>query len=272
LPSRPVERPWGRDRLPPPFNALAGDGRRIGEIWFEDDATPPPALLIKYLFTSERLSIQVHPDDAAARASGLRSGKDEAWLVIDADPGAVIGLGLNKTIESDQLRAAALDGSIEQLIDWRPVKAGDFFYSPAGTIHAIGAGVSLVEIQQNADVTYRLYDYGRPRDLHLDQAIAVADPGPFLAADSAADLGHGRALLTSGGKFVVERWRPGNPVTFDAGDDEILLMPMRDGLLHQDRVMAGSVWSVRGLSRVQCDDVLVAYPGEVVRNDLWVVR
>lgn len=271
MPSRPVERPWGRVRLPPPFAALAGDGSRIGEIWFEDEATQQPDLLVKYLFTSERLSIQVHPDDAAARAAGLRSGKDEAWLVIDADPGAAIGLGLTGTIAPEELRAAALDGSIERLIDWRPVQAGDFFYSPAGTIHAIGAGVSLVEIQQYADVTYRLYDYGRPRALHLDQAIAVADPGPFVTRNERGDLGHGRALLSSGGKFVVERWRAGNPVVFDTGGDEILLMPMRDGLLHEGRARAGSVWSARGRSRLQIDDVVVAYTGQEVRSDLWAM-
>ena len=140
------------------------------------------ALLVKYLFTAERLSIQVHPDDAAPRAGpSARQGRGLV-RALDAEPGATIGLGLREPVSREALRAAALDGSIEQLLDWRPVDAGDFFYSPAGTIHAIGGGISLIEIQQNLDLTYRLYDYGRPRELHLDEAMAVATPGALVAA------------------------------------------------------------------------------------------
>src|SRR5205823_13170573 len=108
-----------------------------------------------------------------ARARGLPRGKSECWYILEAEPGAVLGLGLTREAAADELRAAALDGSIEELISWRPVRAGDFISVPPGTIHAIGAGISLLEIQQNADVTYRLYDYGRPRELHLDDGIAV---------------------------------------------------------------------------------------------------
>ncbi|MGC7532480.1 hypothetical protein ACPWML_26035, partial [Pandoraea pneumonica] len=81
----------------------------------------------------------------------------------------------------DRLRAAAKDGSIVALLDWKPVRAGDFWYAPAGTIHAIGAGLSLIEIQQNVDVTYRLYDYGSNRELHLDEAVEAARPAPYEA-------------------------------------------------------------------------------------------
>ena len=146
-------------------------GQRIGEVWFTGGGDLP--LLAKYIFTSERLSIQVHPNDQQARARGLASGKTECWYILDAEPDATIGLGLTREVSPEELRAAALDGSIEQLIDWRPVKAGDFILVPPGTIHAIGAGISLLEFQQNADVTYRLYDYGRPRELHLDDSVAV---------------------------------------------------------------------------------------------------
>jgi mannose-6-phosphate isomerase len=149
---------------------------RIGEVWFTSDTQLP--LLAKYLFTSERLSIQVHPDDEQARARGLRQGKSECWYILEADPGATLGLGMTRELSSVELRNAALDGSIEHLIDWRPVEVGDFFYVPAGTIHAIGGGISLLEFQQNADVTFRLYDYGRPRELHLDDAVAVAERRP----------------------------------------------------------------------------------------------
>lgn len=177
LPVRTVEKPWGRAMLPPPF--VAPYGKHIGEIWFVPPAEVP-SLLVKYIFTSEALSVQVHPDDAQAAELGeFDSGKEECWLVIDAEPGSVLGIGFKAPVDEADLRAAALDGSIEELLDWHPVQAGDFFYIPAGTVHAIGAGVSLIEIQQNSDVTYRLYDYGRPRPLHLDKALAVARGTPF---------------------------------------------------------------------------------------------
>ena len=162
-----VEKPWGREVLPAPFDAPPG--QRIGEVWFEP---PPelPQLLVKYIFTSEKLSVQVHPSDAQLPGQG----KEECWLVIDADPGARLGIGFKQPLGREAIRAASLDGSIEQLLAWHPVKAGDFFYIPAGTVHAIGAGVSLIEVQQASDVTYRLYDYGRPRELHLDAGVAVA--------------------------------------------------------------------------------------------------
>ena len=144
LEHRYEQRVWGRDMLPAWAEAQPLPGAPIGEIWFVEDGDVPAELLVKYLFTSERLSIQVHPDDVAACAIGLPRGKDEAWLVLEAAPDAVIGLGLKHEVSKDELRAAAVDGSIERLIDWRPVSAGDFFYSPAGTIHAIGPGLSLM--------------------------------------------------------------------------------------------------------------------------------
>jgi len=129
---------------------------------------------VKYIFTSEKLSVQVHPNDAqAGRAGEFDTGKEERRLVIDAEPGATLGIGFKEPISADAMRAAALDGSIADLLAWHPVRAGDFCI-PAGTVHAIGAGVSLIEIQQNSDITYRLYDYGRPRSLHLDKGVAVA--------------------------------------------------------------------------------------------------
>lgn len=177
LPTRMVEKPWGCAALPPPFTGR-GSGM-IGEVWFE----PPEeaaGLLAKYIFTSEKLSVQVHPDDDQALTAGLgQAGKEECWLVIDAQPGARLGIGFDAHHPADSLRAAALDGTIEQLLTWHPVVAGDFFYIPANTVHAIGAGVSLIEVQQNSDVTYRLYDYGRPRELHLDAGLAVAKGEPY---------------------------------------------------------------------------------------------
>src|SRR4051812_7932255 len=175
LERRYVEKPWGRTELPAMFDPPAG--QRIGEVWYTNGDDLP--LLAKYIFTSERLSIQVHPNDEQARARGLAQGKSECWYILDAEPGATLGLGLKREVTSDDLRAAALDGSIEELMDWRPVTAGDFVFVPSGTVHAIGAGISLLEFQQNADVTYRLYDYGRPRELHLDDGIDVSSPTQF---------------------------------------------------------------------------------------------
>ena len=174
LETKAVEKVWGRRNLPPPFTA-SGD-EPIGEIWFEPP-TELPQVLVKYLFTSEKLSVQVHPSDAEAPA-GSR-GKEECWLVLDAEPGATLGIGFKQAIDPAAMRAAALDGSIEELLEWHPVIAGDFFYLPARTVHAIGPGLTLVEVQQNSDITYRLYDYGRPRELHLDDGVAVARGEPY---------------------------------------------------------------------------------------------
>jgi mannose-6-phosphate isomerase len=199
LDRRFVEKPWGRTELPPMFGAP--EGKRIGEVWFTGGDDLP--LLAKYIFTSERLSIQVHPNDQQARARGLNEGKSECWTILGAEPGAALGLGLKREVAKDELRAAALDGSIEELMEWRPVSAGDFIFVPSGTIHAIGAGISLLEFQQNSDVTYRLYDYGRPRELHLDDGIAVSNPAPF-AGDLVQHLSEGeQRTLVDGPHFTL---------------------------------------------------------------------
>ena len=169
-----VEKQWGRTSLPARF--APASGKRIGEIWFVGDPASP--LLAKYLFTADKLSVQVHPNDEQAKRMGYARGKAECWYIVDAEPDARIGLGLLDEVSEDELRSAALDGSIEQLIRWWPVSAGDFIYVEPGTIHAIGAGLSLLEIQQNSDVTFRLFDYGRPRELHLEEGVIVSLAGP----------------------------------------------------------------------------------------------
>src|SRR3990167_2429811 len=171
-----VEKPWGRTDIPLDFGDF--DGRRIGEIWFTRPDNPDAPIMIKFLFTSERLSIQVHPGDDAAQAAGYPRGKDECWLVLDAGPDAELGVGLRAETTAETLRTAALDGSIVDMIDWRVAHPDDFVYNRAGTIHAIGAGLIVVEVQQNVDCTYRLYDYGRPRELHLDAGLAVSETAP----------------------------------------------------------------------------------------------
>lgn len=198
LPMRMVERPWGRDALPAPFVAPAG--QRIGEVWFEPFGGFAQ-LLVKYIFTSQALSVQVHPSEQQRPGHG----KEECWLVIDAEPGARIGIGLREEADAATVRAAALDGSIESMMAWYSAQAGDFFYIPAGTVHAIGAGISLIEVQQNSDTTYRLYDYGRDRPLHLDDGLAVAQLCPHPAALRTRPGIAGPASLADGPWFRLDR-------------------------------------------------------------------
>lgn len=202
LPTRRVEKVWGRERLPAPVGALTQPGgARIGELWFE----PPPELpdvLVKYLFTSEKLSVQVHP--AADQALPGEAGKEECWLVLDAEPDACLAIGFERAVSPAEMRAAALDGSIEHLLRWHPARAGDLFYLPAGTVHAIGPGLTLIEVQQTSDTTFRLYDYGRPRALHLDRALAVARGEPYDAARWAKTAARG-PVLVDGPHFRMAR-------------------------------------------------------------------
>jgi mannose-6-phosphate isomerase len=267
LASRHVERIWGQRDLASAFAPPGEAGSEpIGELWFEDAADAD--LLVKYLFTSERLSIQVHPDDAAARAQGYKRGKDEAWYVLSAEPGAVIGLGLTHIVSREALRAAALDGSIEHLLDWRPVRAGDVFYSPAGTVHAIGGGLSLVEIQQNLDLTYRLYDYGRPRALHLDEGVAVAAPGPWVRPFEPVRAGP-RTILAAGHAFVLERWTTASDAVATLPEGSMLIPLASGGTIAGEKLEAGAVWAVE--ERVSLGgpaDLLAAYPGNAAREDI----
>ncbi|MEP0189810.1 MAG: class I mannose-6-phosphate isomerase [Erythrobacter sp.] len=199
LRTKMVEKVWGRTALPAPFSAP--HGQRIGEIWFE----PPPEhdhLLVKYLFTSEKLSVQVHPSNT--NAFDGEDGKEECWLVLDAEPGAQLAIGFDQPISDEDMAMAARDGTIESLLTWHNVSAGDIFYLPAGTVHAIGPGLSLVEVQQNSDTTFRLYDYGRPRELHLERAIAVAQ-GAQYAAEHMGTVAECGSTLIDGAHFRLDR-------------------------------------------------------------------
>lgn len=199
LPRHFVEKPWGQANLPAEFG---GRAEKVGEIWFDrPDASLP--LLCKWLFTSEKLSVQVHPNDQQARARGHASGKEECWVVTTADEGATLGIGLKEMLSESELRDASLSGEIEHILEWKPVKPGDWFYIPAGTVHAIGAGVQLVEIQQNADITYRLYDYGRPRELHLEDGVEVANTAPYTGACGNLAGAEGSVTFVDGDYFLI---------------------------------------------------------------------
>ncbi len=260
-----VEKPWGRRDLAPLFDDQPADKPPVGEIWYDDPSGTPRELLVKYLFTSERLSVQVHPDDRAAQARGLPRGKDEAWIILSAEPDSTIALGLKQEVSAETVRAAALDGSIETMLDWKPVKAGEVIYSPAGTIHAIGKGLRVVEVQQNLDLTYRFYDYGSTRELHLDDAIGVSLFGPFAGNPSPRLLGEGREIMAENVKFVLERWTATGRFSIAAGGTTLWVLPVEGEASIDGRpATLGDAIIVEGAAAIEIapDSVIyVAYPG-----------
>lgn len=157
-------------------------GRRLSEVATEHgpdllgsrctDGRLP--VMVRYVCSRENLSIQLHPTSTYARKAGLSSGKDEAWYILDADPGAFVYAGL-KDCTVRRFRSAAEDGSLADLLVKHPVSPGDFISIPAGTVHAICAGVTLIEICENSNVTYRLYDYNRNRGLDLEEGFEVVN-------------------------------------------------------------------------------------------------
>jgi mannose-6-phosphate isomerase len=188
------EKVWGRRQLAPWFPNAE---EPVGEAWFLADRELP--LLVKLIFTSERLSVQVHPDDGE---DGPR-GKTEMWHILEAEPGATIALGFREPVSRERLVESTRTGEIETLLNWIEVKPGETYFTPAHTVHAIGAGIVLCEIQQNSDVTYRLWDYGRPRPIHVEQATPIADLGvhpgavrPVKLADGCEDLVHAKHFVT----------------------------------------------------------------------------
>jgi len=203
---RVVRKPWGVGDLQP-WSSVDGSVDAVGELWFEraDENAPIPALLLKLLFTSEPLSIQVHPDDTFARAMGMPNGKSEAWYIIAAKPGSQIGVGLERRVTPQELRASIRNGSIVKLVRWRPAEKGDVIFIPAGTIHALGAGIVLAEIQQRSDTTFRLFDYGRQRELHEDNGLAVAHAWPLRSEQKPTRLTDERTVLVASPYFVLER-------------------------------------------------------------------
>ena len=203
------ERIWGGNRL-----AAQGGGEPIGESWALSfvpgcestvDGEPISAVipseewgenarrferfpvLTKLIDAGEKLSVQVHPTDEYARAHDGEWGKSEMWYVVSAESGAGVYLGPSREITREELRSHAEDGDLERLLHFVPVREGDVIFIPAGTIHSICGGVLIFEVQQNSDLTYRLYDYmrrdgsGRMRELHLDQALEVANLKPYEA-------------------------------------------------------------------------------------------
>jgi mannose-6-phosphate isomerase len=235
------QRVWGVENLDPWFPAATPPaGKKLGEAWFTTE--PPLPILVKFLFASQNLSVQVHPKGEC----GI--GKTEMWHILRAEPGARIALGFERAITGDELRATALNGEIERLLRWIPVAAGETYFIPAGTIHAIGAGVTICEIQQNSDITYRLYDYGRPRELHLDEAIAAADLEAWnhAGARAAVNLADGWTRLADCRYFAADSLEAVGRLIYkpDPGRFELLICLEGTGLLNGGTFAAGGVWLI----------------------------
>ena len=222
LTTKIVDKPWGRRGIDAHFGV--DPDRQVGEIWFEPPVGLALDVMAKYLFTTERLSIQVHPDDATARERGYPRGKDECWIILDAAENAELGIGTVRDVPAAQLMEAASDGSIVDLMDWRRPKRGDFIYNPAETVHALGAGLTVMEIQQAVDLTYRLYDYGRPRELHLKEAEDVVRARPHSnPLDTHLD---GKSRVLVDGPHFGAAWCVGTPPELPAAMQDIQLLPI----------------------------------------------
>ena len=267
------ERVWGRDTLAPFFGG-APLADRIGEVWFTfaenetsldqslgelltahpeilgEAADPQHAglcpILVKLLFTTSKLSVQVHPDDTYAKEHHGSPGKTEAWYVLESQPPGELAVGFRQEISRQQLRESAQSGKIERLLNWQRVSAGDVIFAPAGTVHAIGAGLTICEIQQNSDITYRLYDYGRPRELHLDHAVNVAHLAPRDYKMSPEPLADWRDHLVASEYFRVERLHPTGTVQVSGGLPYylILICVKGWGKIADQPTTAGEAWLI----------------------------
>jgi len=182
-------------------------------------------LLLKFLFPHEKLSVQVHPDDKQAQRVGEPWGKTECWYVAYAKPGAQIALGLKSGVTTEQFEQSIRENRAEQLLNWLDVYTGDMIYVAGGTVHTLGPGSVIVETQQQSDTTYRLYDYGRPRELHLEKGMAavkaevgsgkVVRPAPTQVLGSK----NRHALLVAAPYFVVDMFEMKEPQELSTRDD-----------------------------------------------------
>ena len=258
------QRVWGAKNLAPVYSQQFSDpvgeawltgeqcqvangplaGRTLAELTHEYGAeligTAPDKsrfpLLIKFLFPQDKLSVQVHPDDDGARRKGQACGKTECWYVWSAEPGAKIGLGLKPGATKSEVERAIRETRMEELLNWIEVRAGEMFYVDAGTVHAIGPGSVLVETQQNSDTTYRLYDYGRPRELHIEDGLAAVKEethaGRVLPGQPVMEKRNMQSNLVTSPCFVVDKFRVAQPWEFErnkAGNGNVFCFVATDG-------------------------------------------
>ena len=248
-------RPWGTQDLSPIYPHHRFE-EKIGEAWLSGDdskvANGPLAgktlgqlseqhqrelvgeaakdpkrfpLLLKFLFPHEKLSVQVHPDDSQAVRVGQPWGKTECWYVAHAKPGSQIGLGLKPGVTAAQLEKSIHENRAEELLNWIDVYAGDMIYVAGGTVHTLGPGSVIVETQQQSDTTYRLYDYGRPRELHLKDGIAavkeLAKSGKVVPPVPPQMNGskNRHAPMVTAPYFVVEKFEAKETVALQSRDE-----------------------------------------------------
>lgn len=226
---------WGVDSLAPYFEMppLDKPEDKIGEVWFEVSAEC--ALLVKFLFTEKSLSVQVHPDDEYAGKHERSRGKTEMWHILSAKPDAKIALGFREPQTEEQIREAIDQNVLDKLLEWVPVKAGDTFFAEAGVVHAIGAGITLVEIQQNSDVTYRFFDYGSGRPLHIEQAFAVAELDRYDGR---------RELPVTCQHFTTDLVETGSSHLDDSDGERIWITLEGSGAINGERFGPGQAWHV----------------------------
>ncbi|HXJ05272.1 MAG TPA: class I mannose-6-phosphate isomerase [Candidatus Acidoferrum sp.] len=226
-------------------------GKSLGETWRGMPANwrgtrlasvPDFPLLVKFIFPRDKLSVQVHPDDAYAskyeKAAGGR-GKTEMWHALSADPGASVMIGLVPEADVEKLLAAIKTQALDDLfVHWR-VQPGDTFFVPAGTPHTIGPGMILCEVQEYSDLTYRVYDYGRvdaqgnPRELHIEKALEVIEFGrPIRGKTSRIHLtGHGsqKYLLAACPYFATEQWKDSTRIESHSSEEHFDLLVILTG-------------------------------------------
>ena len=186
-------------------------------------------LLLKFLFPKEKLSVQVHPDDEGAKAIGQPCGKTECWYVLAAEPGAQVALGLKPGVTHAQVEAAINDVQLEPLMNWLDVNPGDMVYVDAGTVHAIGPGSILLETQQNSDTTYRLYDYGRGRELHVREGLAATKEKTHAGKVKRTAKSNGTQQLVASPCFIVEKTVVREPKEFASAGRSAQVLVALDG-------------------------------------------
>ncbi len=258
---------WGFHDLAPWYD-FKTDGEPIGEVWLTGEEQCKVAsgpfvgqslqqvtaehgkellgnvygdgefpLLIKLLFPKEKLSVQVHPDDELAQKYGEPRGKTECWYALDAQEGAAVALGIKEGATVDQIKESIPAGTLEGLLEMVPVKKGDMLFVDAGTVHAMGPGVVILETQQTSDRTYRMYDYGRPRELHLEksfEAMRLKTKAGKVAPKQEGD----HSVLLDEKYFEIERWPlaagDGTAVVSRNEGVQILFVSSGDLMIHSE--------------------------------------
>ncbi len=193
-------------------------------------------VLTKFIDAREKLSVQVHPSDSYALANEGTYGKTEMWYIVEAECGAGIYIGFKEGVTKDDIKNGIADGSIEKMLNFTPVKSGDVFFIPSGTVHAICGGVLIYEIQQNSTLTYRLYDYNRPDDsgklrpLHVEKALAVLNSEPYSPFVAKTDDGDAcKRTIGSCEYFTAKEYVIDSPVTLLATEDSFLAFTVTKG-------------------------------------------